>query len=89
MTELRAPRVRQLFIEIAQRFEEQRALEGVSDTSPEGLGLPSRNLKRCRGDDPLRLLRANLYNAPVVIRDSTSSDRCSSPAARSAQGRDR
>jgi hypothetical protein len=27
MTELRAPRVRQLFIEIAQRFEEQRALE--------------------------------------------------------------
>jgi hypothetical protein len=25
MIELRAPRVRQLFIEIAQRFEEQRA----------------------------------------------------------------
>jgi hypothetical protein len=27
MTELRAPRVRELFIGMAQRFEEQRALE--------------------------------------------------------------
>src|ERR1700730_11237889 len=51
----------------------------VPAACPAGLGLSSRHLKTCRGDEPLRLLHANLYDAAVVIRDSISFDERSSP----------